>query len=99
IDVGHGVQCKVCGERCKHGWALAPMTSNGIAAWLIGDFPTQLVLDMCADDVIKGRLRLESEIARPLCVEPLGPTGNDSLDKFVRWAANARGHFVARDTA
>jgi len=54
---------------------------------------------MRADNIIKGRLRFESEIARSLCIEPLGPTGNDSLDKFVRCAANARGHFVARDTA
>jgi hypothetical protein len=76
-----------------------PMAPNGIAAWLIGDFSAQLVLDMCADNVIKRHLRLESEIARSLCVEPLGPTGNDSLDKFVRCAANARGDFVACDTA
>src|SRR5215475_10122404 len=76
-----------------------PMARNGLAAWLSGDFSAQLVVDMCADNVIKGRLRLESEIARSLCIKPLGPTGNDSLNKFVRCAANARGHFVACDTA
>src|SRR5215831_19146050 len=77
----------------------SPTAPNDIAAWLIGDFSAQLVLDMCADNVIKGRLRLESEIARSLCIEPLGPSRNDSLDKIVRCAANARGHFVACDTS
>src|SRR6516165_1063990 len=77
----------------------SPTAPNGIAAWLIGDLSAQLVLDMCADNVIEGRLRLESKIARSLCIEPLGPSGNDSLDKIVRRAANARGHLVACDTA
>ena len=77
----------------------SPTTSNGTAAYLICNFPAQLVLDVRADNIIKACFGLESEIACTLGVEPLSPTGNDSLDKLVRRAADARGHLVTCDTA
>jgi hypothetical protein len=63
------------------------------------DFSAQLILDMRTDDLVECGLGLESEITGALGVEALGPAGNDSLDKFVGLAPDARSDFFAGNTA
>jgi hypothetical protein len=63
------------------------------------DFPAQLILDMRTDDLVECGLGLESEITGALGVEALGPAGNDSLDKVVGFASDARSDFFAGNTA
>ena len=63
------------------------------------DFPAQFILDMRTDDLVKCGFGLKSEITGALRIEALGPAGNNSLDKFVRLAPDARSDFVAGNTA
>ena len=54
---------------------------------------------MRSDDVVKRGLGLKPKIASALCIKPLGPAGDNSLDKLVRFTADTRGNFVASDAA
>lgn len=54
---------------------------------------------MPSDDVVKGGLGLKPKIASALCIKLLGPAGNNSLDKFVRFTVDTRGNLVASDAA
>jgi len=63
------------------------------------DFPAQLILDMRTDDLVECGFGLKSEITGALRVEALGPAGNNSLDKFVGLAPDARSDFFAGNTA
>lgn len=54
---------------------------------------------MRSDDGIKRGLGLESKIASTLCIKPLGPAGNNTLDKLVRFTADTRDNLVASDAA
>src|SRR6478609_9431504 len=64
---------------------------------LIHYLPAQLILDMCTDNIVERSLGLKAEIPRALCIELLGPAGNNSLNKLVRCAPDARNDLLAGD--
>src|SRR5690242_12449868 len=74
-------------------------TAHDASVRLIHYLSAQLILDMRTDDVVERSFGLESEIPRALCIELLGPAGNDSLNKFVGCAPDARNDRFAGDAA
>src|SRR5262245_3668613 len=54
---------------------------------------------MGENDLVECSLSLETKVARTPGIDSLGPAGDDSLNQFIGRPADARGHFVARNTA
>src|SRR6516162_8237052 len=63
------------------------------------DFATQFVLDMDANDLVKGRFAAKSEAERAARVEAARPAGDDTGNQRVRLAADAGSDLIARNPA
>src|SRR5579871_791010 len=68
-------------------------------SWSSNEAAAELVVDVNANDLVEGRLRLEAERERALRIEAAGPAGDHARNQRIRLAADARGDALAGDPA